>query len=325
MTWMAWRQFRGQFRPLAGVVVVLLVAFVATASHLVDLRELSGSAELFLSDVREGYPSLLYKAGSAVLFALPVIVGVFWGAPLVARELETGTHRLAWNQSITRTRWLAVRFGMVALATAAISAATSVVYGWWLSPIDAAALDRLLPFNFATRGIVPVGYALFALAAGTTAGMLLRRTIPAMAVTAAVVVAVQLALPFAVRQHLVPPVHTTVALDMGNLSSMGMRGDGSVHVVGNFDEPGAWVMSNQTIKPDGTPFDGPADRRPCTREFDDPKACEAAVAAADLRQDVVYHPLSHFWPLQLVESGLLLAVAGLLTLLSFWWLRRSVA
>ncbi|MEV0128699.1 hypothetical protein AB0H83_09545 [Dactylosporangium sp. NPDC050688] len=321
---MAWRQFRGQFRPLAAVVAVLLVAFAVTAAQITDLRRVSGSTELFLADLKEGYQAYLYQAGSAALFALPVVVGVFWGAPLVARELETGTHRLVWNQSITRTRWLAVRLGTVALATAVVAGVTTAGYGWWASPIDAAALDRLLPVNFGTRGLVPVATALFALAVGTTAGLLLRRTVPAMAVTAAVVVAVQLALPFAVRQQLVPPVHTTAALDMGNLSSMGMRSDGTVRVIGNFEEPGAWILTNETVRPDGTPFERLDDPTPCTRAADTPKECEKAVAAAGLQQSVVYHPLRHFWPLQLVEAGVLLAVAVLLTLLSFWWLRSRV-
>jgi hypothetical protein len=324
MSWMAWRQFRGQLRPLAAVVAVLLVTFAVTAGHITDLRALSDSAELFLGDLKEGYESYLYQAGSGALFAFPVVIGVFWGAPMVARELETGTHRLAWNQSITRTRWLAVRFGTVALATVAIVGVFTVVYGWWASPIDAAALDRLLPQTFATRGLVPTGYALFALAVGTTAGLLLRRTVPAMAVTAAVVVAVQLILPFGLRQHLVPPVHTTVALDMQHLSEMGMRSDGSVRIIGDFDEPGAWLLSNVSVKPDGTPFERLDDPTPCTRAADSPKECEKAVGALGLQQSVVYQPLRHFWPLQLVETGLLLAVAVLLTLLSFWWIRHRV-
>jgi hypothetical protein len=323
MTWMAWRQFRGQLQPLAGVVVLLLAALVLTATSIVDLREVSDSAQTFLARVHKGYAANLYLAGSAVLFLLPVIIGVFWGAPLVARELETGTHRLAWNQSITRTRWLAVRLGTVALATAVLSGATTLAFGWWASPIDAVALDRLQPMNFGARGLVPVGYALFALAVGTTAGLLLRRTIPAMAVTVAVVAAVQVLLPLGLRQQLIPPVHTTVALEMGNLSEMGMSSDGGVSVTGNFERPGAWLISNKTVKPDGTPFLRLDDPTPCTRATDNPKACEAAVGALNLQQSVVYQPANRFWPLQLAETGLLLAVAGLLTLLSFWWLRRS--
>ena len=127
MTWMAWRQFRGQFRPLAAVVAVLLVAFAVTAAQITDLRRVSGSTELFLADVQESYQAYLYQAGGAALFALPVVVGVFWGAPLVARELEAGTHRLVWNQSITRTRWLAVT----------------------LPPVDTGAIVAQIGFNLA--------------------------------------------------------------------------------------------------------------------------------------------------------------------------------
>ncbi len=324
MTWMAWRQFRGQFRPLAAAVGVLLVTLAATAAHIVDLRATSGSAELFLADLKTGLEAELFQAGSAALFALPAVVGVFWGAPLVARELETGTHRLVWNQSITRTRWLAVRLGVVALATTVVTAATTVVYGWWSSPIDAAALDRLLPASFGTHGLVPVGTALFGLAAGVTAGLLLRRTVPAMAVTAVVLAAVQIALPLALRQHLVPPVQATVALDMEHLSELGIRPDGSVRIIGDVDIPGAWVLSNETVKADGSPFIKLDDPRPCMRESESIRACEAGIAALQLRQKVVYHPLEHYWRLQLVETGLLLAAAGLLILLSFWWLRHRV-
>jgi hypothetical protein len=33
---------------------------------------------------------------------------MFWGAPLVAGELESGTFRLAWTQDVSRVRWLAL-------------------------------------------------------------------------------------------------------------------------------------------------------------------------------------------------------------------------
>ena len=35
------------------------------------------------------------------LTLLPALAGLFIGAPLLARELEHGTHRLAWTQSLT--------------------------------------------------------------------------------------------------------------------------------------------------------------------------------------------------------------------------------
>jgi len=59
--------------------------------------------------------SFLEAALGLVVLVVPALIGVFWGAPLIARELETGTFRLAWTQSVTRTRWLAVKLGVVVL------------------------------------------------------------------------------------------------------------------------------------------------------------------------------------------------------------------
>ena len=56
-----------------------------------------------------------------LMLAVPALLGIFWGAPLVARELETGTYRLAWTQSVTRTRWLAVKVALVGLASVAVA------------------------------------------------------------------------------------------------------------------------------------------------------------------------------------------------------------
>ena len=72
------------------------------------------------------------------MLALPAIVGVFWGAPLVARELEAGTHRLAWTQSISRTRWLATKVGLVGLAARRRRGGADRLVTWWCGPIDDA-------------------------------------------------------------------------------------------------------------------------------------------------------------------------------------------
>ena len=51
-----------------------------------------------------------------LVLVVPALIGMFWGAPLIAHELETGTFRLAWTQSVSRRRWLLVKMGLVGLA-----------------------------------------------------------------------------------------------------------------------------------------------------------------------------------------------------------------
>ena len=115
------------------------------------------------------------------MYVVPALIGIFWGAPLIARELETGTHRLAFNQSITRTRWLATKLAIIGTATAATAGLLSWAVTAWAHHIDHATGNAIRPQFFGARGIVPIGYALFAFALGVTLGMLIRRTVPAMA------------------------------------------------------------------------------------------------------------------------------------------------
>ena len=199
------------------------------------------------------YP-LLYFLGVAILYLAPALIGMFWGAPLVTRELEAGTFRLAWNQSVTRTRWLAVKLGLIGLAAMATAGLLSLMITWWAGPIDRAGgfpasmsqqVSRFSLVLFGARGIAPVGYAAFAFALGVTAGVLIRRTLPAMAITLAVFALIQLAWPSWVRPHLIPPVHATAAVAVNLNDAIVTRGGELILPVTGL--PGAWITANRTI------------------------------------------------------------------------------
>ena len=140
------------------------------------------------------------------MLVVPVLIGMFWGAPLIAHELETGTFRLAWTQSVSRLRWLLVKLGLVGLASAAVAGLLSLMVTWWFSPIDKVNQDRFGPAAFGLHGFVPAGYALFAFALGATTGLLFRRTLPAMAVTLVGFVVARLDRGFWIRPHFMSPV-----------------------------------------------------------------------------------------------------------------------
>src|SRR5207245_7294121 len=114
--------------------------------------------------------------------APPVLLGTFLGAPLVARELEGGTHRLAWTQGISRRRWLLLGLAVVLSISVVASAVLSAAVSWALTPWLALEQGIGNPGRFSSGtfdavGVVPVAYAVFALALGVAGGALLRRTV----------------------------------------------------------------------------------------------------------------------------------------------------
>jgi len=331
MIWFTWRQFRSQTVVAAAALAALGVLLLVTAPIITDLyadvaachSDCAGLLTVFLARFRGSAAFPVYLAALGVVYVLPALLGIFWGAPLIARELETGTHRLAWNQSVTRTRWLAVKLA----AGCAITATSTGLLSWavtvWSQRFDSASHDLMIPLLFGARGIVPVAYAVFAFLLGVTTGMLLRRVVPAMAATLAIYVGAVVAMPLWVRAHLVPAQHETIALNAQNLQGISMSPDsGTIYVFGEEIE-GAWTVGNRTITSDGTTFTGPADLTACGPNGSQAK-CTEWLGSLGLRQDLLYHPGSHFWPMQWAEAGVFIGLAALLAAFSFWWIRHRI-
>jgi hypothetical protein len=275
----------------------------------------------------------LFYGGLFLMYLVPALIGIFWGAPLIARELEAGTHRLAWNQSISRTRWTATKLGLIGLAAVATAGLLSLMIGWWGSPIDSAlnfglpntgsGFPRITPLVFGARGVAPLGYAAFAFALGVTAGVLLRRMLPAMAVTLVVFAAVAFVVPNFVRPQLIPPVQATAPFNAYDNNELMISNNSTMTVVGNFTRPGAWILSNETITPSGQVFSGPPGAA-CTGNST-PNACSNWLNSLHLRQQVSYQPASRFWPLQWIETGIYVVLAAGLGWLTVWRIRRRRA
>jgi ABC-type transport system involved in multi-copper enzyme maturation permease subunit len=344
MIWLTWRQFRTQAAAGFAVVTGFAIVLALTGPRLADLARLNPN----VYDVLTKPDRNLFVVGVIVVGLAPAIVGAFWGAPMVARELESGTHRLVWSQSVTRTRWLATKLAVTTAAAAAAVGALTLAVSWWAEPIDGALSSthgnlpaRLTPVTFAMRGIVPVGYTVFALVLGVAIGTVLRRPLPAMAVTLAVFTFVQVAVPLWVRPHLVPAVQETVTITTARLDGIQLSERGEFRISVNTASQNAWVLSNETVDATGAAVALPAWLSECLpgpppspSSASPPRApvaagsldsCFARLTAQGYRQRVVYQPASHFWPLQWVETALYLAFSGLLTWFCFWWTRRRLS
>jgi hypothetical protein len=343
---LTWLQFRTQAVTAAAALAAFAVVLAATGPHLASLYAASGIstchggscqnlAGYFTFEVQNTgiYPALYVISVGAILLA-PAVIGLFWGAPLIARELETGTSDLAWNQSVTRTRWLAVKLSVVGLTAMAITEGLSLMQAWWAAPLGRAvshgapsgplAQGRFTQLIFASHGITPLGYAALAFALGVTAGALIRRTIPAMAVTLAIFAALQIAMPLWIRPHFAPAVRMVIPAAEG-FEAGGATGPGgntlTLVATSQPGQPGAWILSSGPVNAAGQPVSTTpaACNTPSIQNGPDFDGC---LTSQGIREAISYQPASRYWPFQWTETAFYLALALALTGYCSWRLNR---
>ncbi|HUN35186.1 MAG TPA: ABC transporter permease [Trebonia sp.] len=325
-------RFRVQAAVAAGGLLIVAVILAVTGPHLAHVYAATlrtctqqGNCALALSTLPPSPDGALRALLDGLIVAVPGLTGMFWGAPLAARELEAGTFRLAWTQGITRTRWLAAKLAVIGAASMLTAGLLSLMVTWWASPIETAGMDRITPGVFHSGGIVPVGYAAFAFTLGVTAGLLTRRTLPAIAITLVIFAAVQLAVPAFLRPQLITPVHASSPLAIASITEMGTTnagapGGGSLFVQAQPDIPGAWILSSDLVTPAGRPANTLPAGQACS-ENQSRQACKAYIAGFHLRHSVTYQPGSRYWALQWYETAIYLAAALILAGLCFLRIR----
>jgi ABC-2 family transporter protein len=337
-------QSRVQMRVAAAGLAAVAVLLLVTGPHLLDLyrsqietcsanHDCATAQATFLRTDRTPFELL----GFLVLF-VPAVLGVFLGAPLVPREFEHGTHRLAWTQSVSRTRWLAVKIAVIGLIGMAATGLVSLFVTWWAHPLDKVRMDQYAFFD--QRAVAPVAYAAFAIALGVALGILLRRTLPAMAATLAGFVAVRLGFTYYVRSHLLTPSHITTPLSSGN--GLGFEitpPQGLTFVASSPSLPNAMVVSSRIVDASGHPASAhtlhafvasrcPAIANPTHSARLGP-ANQGAFNRCVQRLSGTFHLAttyqapSRYWPLQWSESGIFMAAAVMLVGVSLWRIRRA--
>jgi hypothetical protein len=317
MTWLVWRQHRNQAYFAAAALAAFAILLLVTG------RQMASQYQSALTSCAAGHtcgnlPNTL-SLGNPLLSLLvtltvvvPCLLGVFWGGPLVARELETGTSQFAWMQSITRSRWLTVKVGWALLAAAAWGGAVSALVTWWSSPVNSLNQQNFQPGQFDIQGIVPVGYAVFAVALGIAAGALLRRTLPAIAITIGVFTFLRLVIGQDLRSHYMTAVtiinafghHMTTPTGSYWLISRGLVG------------PGGQLLSSRTVG-SGVSINGvPLSEIPSACRalaFQTPLKLTSCLTARGYRGLFTsYQPASRYWAFQGIETGIFAVLAAAL-------------
>lgn len=359
MTWLAWRQLRTSAIATFGALLALAVVLALTGPNLVHLYDTTvkpcpsiGDCSGAVAAFGKKY-NFLQQLLTIVMQVTPALLGVFWGAPLIARELETGTYRLAWTQSVTRTRWLATKLALTGLATAALAGLLSLAVTWWYAPLDKAGTNRFDGSVFGERGITPIGYALFAFAVGALLGLIIRRTLPAMATTLVAFIAVRLVFSQLIRPHLLAPVRATFTLGATVNGYASSNGGPTNLTAGNPSDASlqnAWIYSARIVDASGHALTPQATASACPQlanvglQTPLPPAGSAgnvhavpapgggqalqqcaAKLSTSYHTVLTYQPANRYWTFQTLETAIFAALAITLGGAAFWYLHKRLS
>jgi hypothetical protein len=315
--WLTWRQHRAE-----ALAVGLLVAALGIILYVLGepMRALfpqgvaqctvvpvGRDCQLAVTRLQQGYE---YATPMLILLNfVPFGIGAFLGAPLLAREWESGTWQLAWTQAIPRLRWLAVKLGALGALAMLSALAFSAAVTWYRQPLDLFGHFEIDGFDVV--GIAPMAYALFAFAVSAAFGLLLRRSLPALAIALVVFVAVRFTVAGFLRPHYRAPIRLTEAIPPGS---------GEVRT--NTASAKDWIIGQGVQDSTGRRLSG------LEAAIVEHKAMDAGLDPTTYLHDngyqrwVVYQPANRFWPFQLIEGGLFVGLSVILLVLVVRRIRR---
>ncbi len=336
MNWLAWRQHRKQFLILGVILALYAALLVPTGLHFwhtyqsalsscaqnpanPSCSDLSGS--LFQSTIDQ---AVLHLVPIAILF-LPLILGLFWGVPLLSKEYAEGTNKLVWSQSVSRRKWLTVKLIWMLAGTAIFIGAFTALATWWSKTSNVLEMSRFDSGVFFEQGIVPVAYGLFAVSFGIMLGAWFRKTMVALGVILGLYIAFAFVLtPLAIRPHYMSPITVTSPMGPDAIQSKIPKG--------------AWVLTRSIVDNNGKSIGDifPSAPPECQKIIQQaqvpghPSTFKAVptpgggdpiddcLNKAGFHQVAKYQPSYRYWDFQEIESGIYLGLAAVAVAATYW-------
>lgn len=340
LAWVTWRQHRAALAGAAAFLGAIAVYLAVTGHHIHQAYDALAAAgcpgepatpgagpltapvacqpltQAFLSFYGTtqgpvGASGLNAQTVPFMLLAVPVLLGAFVGAPVLARELESGTFRFAWTQGAGRLRLATARLIPLAVLLTAAAYGLSALFSWYFTPFLRFGNTGGYPMQvFGNLGTDFAAWALLSFTLAAFLGVLLRRAVAATALSLAVTTVLDVLTMMALRQHLATPVTASGAGPAGN---------------------GAWVLGNWFTNPSGA--------RVSVNTVDNlyiqaqggyhvsvfPRLVAEWAAQHYYTQWWSYQPADRWWQLQLTEGAWLLAASLLLITATILLIRRRPA
>jgi hypothetical protein len=325
MIWLTWRQHRAQ-----AVVGAILLTGLTTTLIVIGTMARHVARQYGLPDCGGGDCSAAFSKlhkhfhwlppVTATLVALPLLAGMFWAAPLLSREYEAGTHRVAWTQSVSPLRWITTKIVVICSVATLAALVLGLVTAWALAPLTPAFGTRYNSTWFDIQGVVPAAVMLFALTVGVASSAMLRRTIPAMAIALVLFAAARFPVHL-IRSHLAPTAVRTVSYPLADLlpnidsdhaveRGSGANADDWILSTARFDANGREIgnLNNRGVLINYCPTLPP--RADVTRA--DQQACLPLLRGLSGREVTRYQPASQFWRIQATEALAFAALGAVL-------------
>ena len=251
MNWFAWRQHRRQFMIFGLLLAVFAALLIPTGIQLWHtyqqaltncalhpaLYSCNDLTDTLFTSPTDGFVRIAEVLGT---FGLPILAGLFIGAPLFAKEYEEGTNKLAWTQTVARRKWLTTKVAWALGFALIYGIALAILVTWWSRTINTVALNRFVQGHFETQGLMPVGYSVFFTAVGFTMGAWFRKTLLALGITLAVFVLCMASFANWIRPHYMMPITVTAPMGPNDF-------EGKIPT-------GAWVLSRHIVDKNGRKF-----------------------------------------------------------------------
>jgi hypothetical protein len=228
MIWVTWRQHRGMLTGLTAVYaaasVFLLIAGLQVHHAYAAVANCHPAISDACTTLNNNFGSTYWTMANTMLIFMnlaPALVGAFAGGSVLAAELENGTFRYAWTQGIGRVRWTIAKLTLLAVVITVFSWAFSQLFAWFLDPFlgNSAGFTVLAKTIFDTRGTDFAAWTLLAFTVGAFLGMLIRRTVPAMAATLGVYLALALLAWLVLRENYPVAINTSGGVPLNTSQS----------------------------------------------------------------------------------------------------------
>jgi ABC-type transport system involved in multi-copper enzyme maturation permease subunit len=348
MNWLMWRQHRRVLLALfvalvgyAALVVPTGLRFwqkyqdgLSACGHTTTCADLGSqlAQSASFSNVNPSQPSGGFNIVVLIVLALPFLLGMFVGVPLIAREYEARTNLLIWTRSISRRTWLTAKLLWALVATAAFAGIFASLTTWWSRTGNAVYANRFDSVKFGLQGIAPVGYAIFAVSLSIALGTWLKRIMVAIGIMFVVMLALQIVIGAYVRPHYRPPKTYGVSLP-GNgyqLSAPVPPNSGSPfvidsHIVSATGRPMSWSNPPQSCvgaQPGGPTSVGSHNSADATNGVVNMNGRAVDLKCLDklgYHWITKYQPANSYWDFQIIETCLYLALS-LVPLGATYWL-----